>query len=94
MKQSSNGIITLVGLSSLLLAGCATQSDIDSLRSDIQSLRQSTEEALAASQEARDLASNNSAELMSIQRDTASSLRLAQEANDKVDRAFEASVRK
>lgn len=85
---------TVAILCTLVLSGCATRSDIDALRSEIQSLQQSNEDTLKISQEARDIASRNSDDLASVRRAAESAQSQAQQANEKVDRAFEASMRK
>lgn len=94
MNTSKKQIAAAVVLCGLVLTGCATSSDIDSLRSELQSLQQSTDESMKVSQEARDLAANNSTELASVKRAAELAQRQAQEANEKVDRAFETSMRK
>ncbi len=94
MITSKMQIAAVALLGSVVLTGCATHSDIDALRSEIQSMQKSTVESLKVSEEARDIASNNSAELASVRRAAELAQSQAQQANEKVDRAFEKSMRK
>ena len=94
MNTSKKQIAAVAVLCSAVLAGCATRSDIDALRSEIQSLQHSTDASLKVSEQARDIASNNTAELASVKRAAELAQNLAQQANEKVDRAFETSMRK
>jgi murein lipoprotein len=94
MKISKKQIAVVTVLCSVVLTGCATRSDIDALRSEIQSLQQSTDKSLKVSQDARDIASKNSAELVSVRRAADQAKSQAQQANEKADRVFETSMRK
>ena len=94
MITSKKQIASVALLCSAVLTGCATRSDIDALRSEILSMQQSVDESLKVSEEARDIASNNSAELASVRRAAELAQSQAQQANEKVDRAFETSMRK
>ena len=94
MITSKKQIASVALLCSAVLTVCATRSDIDALRSEILSMQQSVDESLNVSEEARDIASNNSAELASVRRAAELAQSQAQQANEKVDRAFETSMRK
>jgi outer membrane murein-binding lipoprotein Lpp len=78
----------------LVLSGCATRSDIDVIRSQIESLQRSTDESLKVSQEAREIALNNSDDLASVRRTAEAAQRLALQAKENIDRAFEKSMHK
>ena len=94
MNIRKRQIATATVLSMLVLSGCATRSDIEALRSQIQSLQQTTDDSLKVSQEAKEIALNNREDLVSVTRTAESAQRQAAQANEKVDRVFETSMRK
>lgn len=94
MNRSRIQLMAVTLLCAGVVSGCATRGDIDALRSEMQNMQKTTEESLSMSREAREIAANNRSEIASVSRATTEAQRQAQEANERVDRAFDASLRK
>ncbi len=94
MKGRSIRIASAMLVSLVVISGCATKGDIDSLRAEIDALRVSTEKALANSVEASANASASLQELDIVKRDAAAAQARAEETAERVDDVFERSMLK
>jgi hypothetical protein len=79
--------MTMVAAAALLVAGCATQQDVDTLRGDVGKAKSAAETAAADARKAAD-AANAAAEAARKAADAANA------AAQKADRAFQKGLRK